>query len=122
MNKDIDEQIRQDLHHQAKELDALVDGGLGDYLKLGFSGSFSWLMSLGYVIALLPTVAMFYCGYQFFTAAEAQQTFWGILLLISFNAQVATKLWIFMQTNRNILSRELRIMEQRLCNVLRNPV
>lgn len=113
MNNDIDDKIKQDLRNQSQELDSLLDDGLGTYLKLGFSARFAWLTKVGYVLAIVLSVLMIYCGYRFFTALPDQQVFWGVCLIISFNAQVATKLWIFMQTNRNILSRELRLLELR---------
>ena len=114
MKDEFDKKVKQDLKQQAKELDALVDGGLFDYLKLGFDGSFSWIVKLGYAIAIVLSVVMFYCGYKFFTADVEDQVFWGFLTLITFNGQVATKLWIFMHMNRNVISREIRMLELRL--------
>lgn len=114
MNNDLDAKIKHDLQAQSKELDALMGDGLMDYMKIGFASQFSWLMKVGYALAIILSVLMFYCGYQFLTVAPENQLFWGIWLIISFNAQVATKLWIFMHTNRNMLSRELRVMELRL--------
>ena len=108
-----DDDIKHYLKQQSQELDNMLGDGLTDYLKLGFASNFSGIMKLGYAIAIALTVALFYCGYQFFTAPEVNQVFWGVLLILSFNAQVATKLWIFMQTNRNMLSKEMRMMEVR---------
>jgi len=108
-----DDDIKHYLKQQSQELDNMLGDGLTDYLKLGFASNFSGIMKLGYAIALALTVALFYCGYQFFTAPEVNQVFWGVLLILSFNAQVATKLWIFMQTNRNMLSKEMRMIEVR---------
>lgn len=108
-----DDDIKHYLKQQSQELDNMLGDGLTDYLKLGFASNFSGIMKLGYAIAIALTVALFYCGYQFFTAPEVNQVFWGVLLILSFNAQVATKLWIFMQTNRNMLSKEMRMIEVR---------
>jgi len=108
-----DDDIKHYLKQQSQELDNMLGDGLTDYLKLGFASNFSGIMKLGYAIAIALTVALFYCGYQFFAAPEANQVFWGVLLILSFNAQVATKLWIFMQTNRNMLSKEMRMIEVR---------
>lgn len=36
------------------------------------------------------------------------------LLVLAFQAQVAIKLWIFMETNRNHTAREIRRLELRL--------
>ncbi|MDM7859191.1 hypothetical protein QTP81_01055 [Alteromonas sp. ASW11-36] len=114
MKNELDDKISQTLQGQAKELDALVDGGLFEYLKHGFDNSFAGVMKLGYAIAIVLSIVMFWLGYKFFTVGPEEQVFWGVLLIMSLIAQVATKLWIFMQTNRNILSRELRMLELRL--------
>lgn len=114
MKNELDDKISQTLQGQAKELDALVDGGLFDYLKHGFDNRFAGVMKLGYAIAIVLSMVMFWLGYKFFTVGPEEQVFWGVLLIMSLIAQVATKLWIFMQTNRNILSRELRMLELRL--------
>ena len=114
MKNDLDDKITKTLQSQAKELDTLVDGGMFDYLKHGFDNNFAGIMKLGYVIAIVLSMVMVWLGYQFFTAVPEEQVFWGVLLIMSLIAQVATKLWIFMQTNRNILSRELRLLELRL--------
>jgi len=112
----IDEKIKRDLTQQSKEIDALIEDNLVGYMKMGFASSFSWLVKIGYVLAVLLSILMFYCGYKFFTATAQNEVFWGVCLMLSFNAQVATKLWIFMQTNRNLLSREIRIMQLRTAN------
>ncbi len=114
----IDEKIKQDLENQSKQLDTLVGEKLGlfEYMKLGFASNIGWVVKLGYVLAIILSVIMIYCGYRFFIAAEDEQLFWGVCLIISFNAQVATKLWIFIQTSRNHLSREIRLMMLRLNN------
>lgn len=108
-----DDDIKHYLKQQSQELDNMLGDGLTDYIKLGFASNFSGIMKLGYTIAIALTLALFYCGYQFFTAPEVNEVFWGVLLILSFNAQVATKLWIFMQTNRNMLSKEMRMIEVR---------
>jgi hypothetical protein len=56
-------------------------------------------------------VAIFYCGYQFLNVVPEQQLHWGILLLVVFQAQVATKLWIWMESNRSSTLRELKRLE-----------
>jgi hypothetical protein len=107
-----DEQIENALKQQSKELDLLMDSdsSLTGYLKLSLASNFSWIVKIGYVLAVALSVLMFVCGYQFFTAQPEREVFWGICLVLSFQAQVATKLWIFMQTNKNALSQELRIL------------
>jgi heme/copper-type cytochrome/quinol oxidase subunit 4 len=114
----IDEKIKQDISKQAQELDELMqsDDGLISYLKVGFSSKFAWLVKMGYALAIVLSIIMIYCGIKFFNAPAQEQLFWGVCLIISFNAQVATKLWVFMHTNRNHLAKEIRLLELRLGN------
>ncbi|MEX1222226.1 MAG: DUF6768 family protein [Idiomarina sp.] len=113
-----DKRIKQDLADAAKQLDELMtnEQSITSYLKLGFQSGSAKLVKIGYVLAIALTLLMFFTGYHFFTVEPSGQTFWGICLLLSFNAQVATKLWIFSQSNRNFLAKEIRLMELRLKN------
>lgn len=111
----IDEKIKQDLLEQSKELDELMkdNDSLSGYLGASFSSGLGWLVKIGYVLATLLSILLFYCAYQFFNAQPEKEVFWGVCLVISFQAQVATKLWIFMQSNRSYLSKELRLLMYR---------
>ena len=107
-----EEALEQQLHMHSQTLDDLLnsDGSLSSYLKLSVASNFGWLAKIAYIMAILLTFLLFYTGYQFFTAGVNAQVFWGVCFIVSFQAQVATKLWIFMQANRNHLSRELRLI------------
>lgn len=94
------------------ELESLVaqSNSIFGYLKFGFGNGQSSLMILGYGLAIILSVLLFFCGYQFFTATSENEVFWGVCFVISFQAQVATKLWIYMQTNTLFLSKLLRVL------------
>lgn len=111
----IDDKIKQDLLDQSKELDHLMEDNdsLTGYLSMSFSTGLGWLVKIGYALAIILSVLLIFCGYQFFTVDGDKQVFWGVCLIIAFQAQVATKLWIFMQSNRSYLSKELRILLSR---------
>ncbi len=111
----IDEKIKRDLEEQSNEIDKLMEesDSLQGYLRMSFSNGLGWLVKLGYLLAIVLTIVLAYCAYQFFTADKDNQIFWGVCLLLAFQAQVATKLWIFMQSNRSYLSKELRILLSR---------
>uniref|UniRef100_UPI0040483675 DUF6768 family protein n=1 Tax=Rheinheimera sp. TaxID=1869214 RepID=UPI0040483675 len=113
LHKQGDNEIKQELARQAAELDKLMreEQGLDKVLASGFKGGLGAVMAIAYVLAILLAVAIFYCGYQFLTVAPAQQTFWGILLLLTFQAQVGTKLWIWLETQRSSTLRELKRLE-----------
>jgi hypothetical protein len=111
----IDEEIKQDLLAQSKELDDLLaeNNSLSGYLNLGLSSGLGWLVKLGYILAIFLSILLIFCGYQFFVSTAENEVFWGVCLIMSLQAQIATKLWIFMQSNRSYISRELRLMEYR---------
>ena len=110
-----EQKLKQDLNKQSEELDSLMseNKSLGGYLKLGFSSNMGWMMKAAYGLGVLFSIALFYTGYQFFTVHQNEQVFWGVLLILSFQAQIATKLWIYMQTNRMYISKELRLLARR---------
>ncbi|WP_019676242.1 DUF6768 family protein [Arsukibacterium perlucidum] len=109
----IDKDIKQQLAQQAAELDKLMreEQGLDKVLASGFKGGLGKIMALAYLLAIILAAAIFYCGYQFLTVAPEQQLFWGVSLLLAFQAQVATKLWIWMETNRSSTLREVKRLE-----------
>ncbi|WP_414830382.1 DUF6768 family protein [Alteromonas sp. H39] len=108
----LDDNIEQTLKAQTRELDALMEEkqSLADYLKTGLSSNLGWIMKAGYVLAFLFSVLLIYCGYRFFVATAQEELFWGVCFIASLQVQIATKLWIYMQTDRACLSRELRLL------------
>lgn len=113
-----DNEIRERLNDAAKELDELMadDNDIVGYLKLGFTSTTGRLVKIGYILAIILTFILLFTGYKFVNAPESEQVYWGVFLLLSFNSQVAVKLWIFSQNNRNFLAKEIRLMELRLRN------
>ncbi len=105
--------IKQQLAEQAAELDKLMreEQGLEQVLASGFKGGLGAIMTIAYILAMILAVAIFYCGYLFFTVEAEQQLFWGILLLLAFQAQVGTKLWIWLESHRSSTLRELKRLE-----------
>ena len=113
-----DNDIREHLNVASRELDELMaeDSDFVGYLKLGFTSSTGRLVKIAYVLAVILTITLLFTGYKFVTVAGSEQLFWGVFLLLSFNSQVAVKLWIFSQNNRNSLAKEIRLLELRLRN------
>lgn len=100
MNEDKD--IAQLLARKNAEIDRLMreEQSLPAVLAAGFRGGLSGLMLFAYIVAVVLAIALFYCGYRFFTAPAADLVFWGVLLLLCFQAQVGTKQWIWLETQR----------------------
>lgn len=117
-----DELIKQRLLEATKEIDELIteNNDIKSYLKLGFRSSTGSLVRMAYTMAIILTVLLLYAAYRFYISAPSEGLFWGVCLLLSFNAQVATKLWIFSQNNKNYIAKEIRLMELRLGERLLN--
>lgn len=105
-----DQDIAQLLARQNAEIDRLMreEQGLPAVLAAGFRGGLSTMMQFAYVLALVLAIALFYCGYRFITAPSADLVFWGVCLLLCFQAQVGTKQWIWLETQRAGTMRELK--------------
>ena len=61
-----DERIKKELHTASRELDELMseNEGITGYLKLGFQSSTGKLVRLGYALAIVLTLLMFFTGLQ----------------------------------------------------------
>ena len=103
------EKFDKEVHRQkkVKQHDA-QNAGLINYLRMGFASDFPVIMKLAYAMAIIFSVLIFYSGYHFFTADKDSELFWGVCLVLSVNAQITVKLWIYIQTNHNIVMHELR--------------
>ncbi len=109
----IDEEIERELAAQAYQLDKMMreEQGLVPLLQSGFRGGLKPLMIVAYVMALLFAGTIVYCAYQFFTVDLAAQNFWGFCLVLAFQAQVGTKIWIWLEMQRSSTLRELKRIE-----------
>lgn len=114
-----EQQRAAELAAQAYQLDKLMreEQGLLPLIQSGFRGGLKPLMILAYGLALLLALLIVYCAYQFFTVTEAQQNFWGICLVLAFQAQVGTKIWIWLEMNRASTVRELKRLELALAQL-----
>jgi len=108
-----DKEFVQLLARKNAEIDRLMreEQGLPAVLAAGFKGGLSGLMLFAYVVAVVLVIALFYCGYRFITAPAADLVFWGVLLLLCFQAQVGTKQWIWLETQRAGTMRELKKLQ-----------
>lgn len=108
-----DKKIEQELAAQAYQLDKLMreEQGLGPMIRSGFNGGLRPLMIIAYLLAILLAVAIVFCGYQFLTVPSAEQSYWGVWLLLAFQAQMGTKIWIWLEMNRASTMREIKRLE-----------
>ncbi len=108
-----EQDIVQLLARRNAEIDRLMreEQGLPAVLAAGFRGGLSGLMQFAYGVAVVLAFALFYCGYRFITAPSADLVFWGVWLLLCFQAQVGTKQWIWLETQRAGTMRELKKLQ-----------
>lgn len=109
----IDSQIKAELAQQAAELDKLMQNepGLAGMLRGGFRSGMRRIMVIAYILALCLTVVLVVSGYHFLTVAPSEQVFWGVILLLAFQAQVAVKIWIWLEMSRSSTMREIKRLE-----------
>ncbi len=110
----IDDKIKQQLKSEADEIDRILateNKGLFSMMNDGFKGSLRPWFILVNVITVLNSILLIYCGYQFFTASSTNMMFWGIVMLLSFQFQVAAKQWLMSEVNRSNLMREIKRVE-----------
>jgi hypothetical protein len=114
-----DQELQQQIARQHAELNKLMreEQGLPALLAAGLRGGMSLWMKVAYVIAVLLAVAIFYCGYRFFSAPATDQLYWGMLLLLSIQLQVGTKLWIWLESQRAGTLRELKKVQLALAQL-----
>lgn len=111
--KDIDSGMQAKLQGQTEELDRLMrkDNNLMALMQGSFKTGLGTLMAVGYMLAILLAIVIFYSGYQYFGVEASEKSFWGMILLISVQAQVAIKLWIWLEMNRASTIKEIKRLQ-----------
>jgi len=110
----IDERIKRELEQDNPDLDAILvdDEGLFDRLSGSFRGAMGrWVVAV-YLTAVVVGVIIAWSFYRFFVAIELQdQVFWGVCFVASLSMQGFVKQWLFMESNRNSIMREIKRVE-----------
>ncbi len=110
----IDEKIKRELENDSPDLDKILidDEGLFERMSGVFRGGMKGWVILIYTSAVVVGILFLWTGYRFFISTELQdQVFWGICFMIALNMQGFIKQWIFMETNRNSIMREVKRVE-----------
>ncbi len=110
----IDERIKRELEQDNPDLDAILvdDEGLFDRLSGSFRGAMRRWVMVVYLTAVLVGLFVAWSFYRFFIAVELQdQVFWGVCFVASLSMQGFVKQWLFMESNRNSIMREIKRVE-----------
>lgn len=119
MNVDFDQKIMRALEAEDAELFAQLDEqNVAEQLLSSFRGKNSWLVVLVYIYIVIFAVLMVYCGIQFFYASEVRE-----MLMFGFGALFGavvvsmTKIWYWMELNKNATMREMKRVELQLAEL-----
>ena len=112
---DIDEKIRKQLLEESEQLSSQLKREPSLFTMLGdaYKGRLGGWMILMSIIAFLLSLLMFWSGYQFFfvVVSPAELIKWGVTLLLASMMQIAIKMWLYNEMNRNAIQREIKRLE-----------
>ena len=110
----IDEKIKRELESDIPELDKILvdDEGLFSRLSGSFRGGMKYWIIMIYFLTVVVGIMFLWTGYRFFISTELQeQIFWGICFIVALNMQGYLKQFLFIESNRNSIMREVKRVE-----------
>jgi len=110
----IDEKIKRELESDSPELDKILvdDEGLFSRMSGSFSGGMKYWIMMVYLLTMVVGITFLWTGYRFFISTDLQdQIFWGICFIVALNVQGFLKQFLFMESNRNSIMREVKRVE-----------
>ncbi|WP_144394993.1 DUF6768 family protein [Pleionea sediminis] len=110
----LDDKIKQALKMDQAEVEQVLlsEKGLLPRVLGVFKGSMKGWNIMGFILAVATAIGMFWCGYYFFVSDNLmEQVFWGFIALAFLTANMATKIWFWMEMNRHSTSREIKRLE-----------
>jgi uncharacterized membrane protein len=113
MNK-LDDAIRQALSREdAALLEGLgADQPLHSQLMQTFQGKLAWMNVVGWIAGFVLAAVLFFCGWQFLQAPEIRDMLiWGAAAGLAAAGIVLTKLWFWMELQKNSIVREIKRLE-----------
>lgn len=118
---DIDKKIRQQLLKESEQINSQLKRDPSLFAMLGdaYKGRLGRWLILMSIIAFLLSLLMFWAGYQFFFVVESQTGLikWAVTLLLASMMQIAIKMWIYNEMNRNATAREIKRLELAIANL-----
>ncbi|MGS0683055.1 DUF6768 family protein [Shewanella sp. 125m-7] len=111
----IDEKNRQQVLKESEQIDRQLKRDPSLFAMLGdaYKGRLGGWMILMSIIAFLLSLLMLWSGYQFFFVVVSPVALikWGVMLLLASMMQIAIKMWIYNEMNRNATAREIKRLE-----------
>ncbi|MCG7534991.1 DUF6768 family protein [Pseudoalteromonas sp. OOF1S-7] len=113
----LDKEISKALQQEQAEMAPILAEEKGLFTMLGnvYQGNTRFWVILASISALMITLGFVYSGYRFYIATSVMdQVFWAVWFIAGLVVQIATKLWIFMEMNRQSVLREINALAMRL--------
>jgi hypothetical protein len=116
---DIDRFILEALKAEGlKEFDLSGEPGLPDMITQIFRGRMWWVGTYMMANMLACTILAIICGVQFFrTDVIPHMLRWGAGFLFCANVAMGSKLWYWMQVERNSMIREIKRVELMIAHI-----
>ncbi|NNG43154.1 hypothetical protein HJP15_09535 [Pseudoalteromonas sp. NEC-BIFX-2020_002] len=107
----IDEKIKHSLQAEQHNLESILESDPGLFKQLIgiYKGKMRLWTILGTFFAFIFTAIFILSAYQFFNSE--QQLFWAVCFVSSLMMQIAIKLWLFMEMNRQSIMKEIKRSE-----------
>ncbi|CAM3753181.1 MULTISPECIES: DUF6768 family protein [Pseudoalteromonas] len=114
----LDEKIKQSLQAEQHNLESVLESDSGLFKQLSgiYQGSMRRWTILGTMLAFILTAAFIISAYQFFNSD--QQLLWAVCFVSSLMMQIAVKLWLFMEMNRQSIIKEIKRSELEIKEML----
>lgn len=119
--EEIDKLITESLTKDEAEFYKSLEEEKGLWESIGelYSGKFAWITIVISFVHLILTVIAFYSGYQFFTADSiAVMLHYGAIMFLVLLFATMTKLWTWMQMQKNDLLREVKRSEYQVAALI----
>ncbi|MFY8329012.1 DUF6768 family protein [Pseudoalteromonas sp. ZZD1] len=111
MMMNFDEKIKQSLQVEQHNLESILESDPSLFKQLTglYKGKMRLWTILGTFFAFILTAIFILSAYQFFNSE--QQLFWAVCFVSSLMMQIAIKLWLFMEMNRQSITKEIKRSE-----------
>lgn len=116
---DFDEKLKTTLEEDEQlQRELLREDSIWTTIGDTFRGNQRYLVMLVFAFTFLFTIALFYCGYCFFTATTLdQRLLYGFLTLMFMSSIAAYKIWYWMEMNRMTIIREVKRLELQIAQL-----
>lgn len=120
MSMNLDEKITKALSDESAQLDKMMlqDTGLFGMAGSILKGSMRLWVFLVNVFVMIMTGLFIWCFYEFWITPDThERVFWGVCFIAALQAQIALKMWLFMEMGRNSTIREIKRVEIELARL-----